>query len=576
MNQSVKSLPSAADVILDTLSAYGVDDIFSSPGSEWVPVWEALARRRLERVAGPNFWNCRHEALVFAAATGYSKVTQRLSAALVHASVGPLNGAMALRSAYHEGVPLVTVAADSTTLGQGDSALQFAPAARWLRHLSDVGGPARMVEPFVKWSDTASTLEALPAMLQHACRIALAPPQGPVFLTLAVEALVATEVSQSWIPRCAPAASAGVPDASLLDEVAERLLSSSLPFVITEYAGREPEAVAELVALAEALVLPVVEASSPVYMNFPRDHALHFGYEGRTALEQADCLLLLGVRGPWSPLSAGNDFPGTIILADSDPTKSHLQAWGYSGDITVAGSIQAIVRGLRERVEARLATSDEAREKVELRRQQISPHRLRYDSSAAPRSIDDGERESLNRLCVSLGRVLPEDAILVPETASVTTSILQHVPQRIPGTFFGRMTGGLGVGMGTALGVQLAARDRLVVSLIGDGTLNYNPALAAFGFAQEYRLPVIFVITTNGAYTSMHEDLKRFFPNGSAIQSGICLGSPIEPVPDYSRLASIFGGYGEQIVGREGIEGAVERAIKAARSGTFAVLDFHI
>jgi acetolactate synthase I/II/III large subunit len=53
----------------------GVDYIFSSPGTEWPPVWEALAEAKERGDDGIGFINCRHEALAVAIASGYTKVT---------------------------------------------------------------------------------------------------------------------------------------------------------------------------------------------------------------------------------------------------------------------------------------------------------------------------------------------------------------------------------------------------------------------------------------------------------------------------------------------------------------------
>src|SRR3972149_2663883 len=94
--------------LLKIMERAGIDYIFSSPGSEWPRVWEALAEAPSQGASKPKYINCRHEALAVAMAASYTKVSGKPQVVLLHASVGPLNAAMFLRAAYQERVPVVT------------------------------------------------------------------------------------------------------------------------------------------------------------------------------------------------------------------------------------------------------------------------------------------------------------------------------------------------------------------------------------------------------------------------------------------------------------------------------------
>jgi glyoxylate carboligase len=61
--------------MLKTIQRLGIDYIFSSPGSEWPPIWEALAQQAAQGITKPGFINCRHESLAVAMAAGYTKAT---------------------------------------------------------------------------------------------------------------------------------------------------------------------------------------------------------------------------------------------------------------------------------------------------------------------------------------------------------------------------------------------------------------------------------------------------------------------------------------------------------------------
>src|SRR5271166_5281543 len=107
-----------ASVLLTILNGYGVDHIFCSPGSEWPPVWEELARRRAQQERTPIYFNVRHEETAVAMASGYAKATGRLPAVLIHTTVGTLHAGMAMRAAYHEKIPMIVCAGESIDFGE--------------------------------------------------------------------------------------------------------------------------------------------------------------------------------------------------------------------------------------------------------------------------------------------------------------------------------------------------------------------------------------------------------------------------------------------------------------------------
>ena len=113
------SQPNGAEVLLDILNGYGVEAIFSSPGSEWPPLWEALARRQAAKQPAPAYYNARHEDLAIGQAMGYARATGRLGVCLVHATVGTLHASMGIRAAYHEQIPLLVLAGESVSFRRG-------------------------------------------------------------------------------------------------------------------------------------------------------------------------------------------------------------------------------------------------------------------------------------------------------------------------------------------------------------------------------------------------------------------------------------------------------------------------
>jgi acetolactate synthase-1/2/3 large subunit len=560
----------AAEAILDVLRLNGVTTIFSSPGSEWPAIWDALARPPRPGERALRYLNARHESLAVALASGYQKATGELPAVFLHSSVGPLQGAMALQMADREHTPMVVFSGDSITWGEDP---HLDPGSQWLRSLAERGGAARVIGPVVKWADTVPSQEALLGMVEHACRVALAPPQGPAFLSIPMERMMGT-VPGRLLPRQPVPRPRLLPDPAVLDRAAEALAQARQPVIFTEEAGREPANVARLVALAELLGAPVAEAQTMGYMNFPSDHPLHLGYSARPLLREADVVLLLGARGPWHPPSAGPAPEARVILADEDPEKLHYPLWPYRVDLYAAGALDATLEGLLARLrEMRLDPDAVARRRAHW----AERHRAqRAEWAAAAQAVRANRPIDPRWAAYALGAALPADAIVIEESTTTRLFIQRHVRRTRPGCYFARVTAGLGVGLSLATGIKVARPDEVVVAVLGDGAFNYNPVLAALGFQQEYAAPVLTIVLNNHSYASMKGGLEKFYPEGWAARRGVYYGAAIAPPPDYAGLAPLVGGYGERVEAPETVEAAVRRGVEAVRAGRPAVLDLHI
>src|SRR3970040_2650382 len=97
----------------------GVECIFASPGSDWAPLWEALAK---DSGAFPAYVSSRHEETAIAMAMGYAKATGKLPAVVVHTTVGALHTTMIARAALHERIPMVILAGEVVGFAEPPSA----------------------------------------------------------------------------------------------------------------------------------------------------------------------------------------------------------------------------------------------------------------------------------------------------------------------------------------------------------------------------------------------------------------------------------------------------------------------
>lgn len=548
----------------------GVDYIFSSPGTEWPPVWEALAEAEERGDNRPRYINCRHEALAVAMASGYTKVTGRPQAVLLHATAGPLNAAMYLRAAYQERVPMVVCCGETSAFGE-ESRLPD-PGNQWIHDLTDIGGPAELLRRCVKWSERVTSSTILVPSVERAMQIALEPPAGPVLLGVPFECLL-DEVSLPEDNRPNRVARAIAVDEAAIQEAVDLLLRAQSPVLVTEHVGRDASAVNPLVELCESLAIPVMESFRPAFLNFPRNHPLYLPYDPRR-IESADLVLVADAVSPWYPISKGPKAGAKVVFLGDEYPYSRLPFWGYKADLALIAPPAATLARLLGRVKASEAFAGN-RPAYEERSRRI---REEHDKQMTTLERDAVEHKNdipvdPRWLCQALNESIPPNGVIVEETTVHRTLIQNMIPRTQPMSYIARVTGGLGVSLGYALGAKLALKDRPVFVLIGDGGFHYNPVPSCLGLAQEYSLPIIVVVFNNQRYLSMERGLLRYYPDGAAKKSGVHFGSPILPNPDYRLYADIYGGYGVRVTDPKDIQPAIARALEHGAAGRLAVID---
>ena len=160
----MKNTQDGGEAILEALRSLNVEYVISSPGSEWPSVWEALARQKKHGTPGPTYLDCGHETLAVSMATGFTQVTGRMQAVLLHAGAGLLQGSMAIYGARTMAAPMLVMSGESSSYGEGE----FDPGPQWYRSLNVVGGPQRLVD--LTRQDRASVNLRRHALSQHRTR----------------------------------------------------------------------------------------------------------------------------------------------------------------------------------------------------------------------------------------------------------------------------------------------------------------------------------------------------------------------------------------------------------------------
>jgi acetolactate synthase-1/2/3 large subunit len=559
----MKNYLDGGEAILEAFRKLKIDYIMSSPGSEWSPIWEALARQKLENKAGPTFVESWHETLAVNMATGYTLMTGRPQAVLLHAAVGMLQGSMGVHGAMQNEVPMVVMSGESQSLGE-DPDLDI--EQQWYGGLT-VGGIERFVEPVAKWARAVTSPHTLYESVIRAGEMAQRTPKGPIYLNVALEHML-----HDWTPS---ATARDVPDAPTVRaqaedvaKVAELLVKAKSPVIVAETAGRDPKAFTALVELADLLAIPAINGRVNSYANFPTDHPLYLGVGNYKPLADSDLVLLVGGRAPWYPPHR-RPTTGRIVAIHENPLKGHMVYQNLHVDQYLEGDIAESLRLLAEA--ARAAKPDA--KAVDARRKRWTAEHEKY--AAGLRADRDKARNgsAIDPLSLlgALGEAMPADTIYVDETITHSGMIRQHLPQTRPQSFF-RGSGGLGQGIGTALGIKLAARERPVVLLIGDGSFLYNPIVQALGASKRHELPIVIVVLNNKKYEAMRMGHIHHYPDGASASKNLHFGVTIDG-PDYEQLGSHFGFHGQKVEKLDALKGAVQGALAATRAGKTAILN---
>jgi acetolactate synthase-1/2/3 large subunit len=350
-------------------------------------------------------------------------------------------------------------------------------------------------------------------------------------------------------------------------------LRAERPVLVTEHAGRDAATVSPLVDLCESLAVPVMESFRPAFLNFPRNHPLYLPYDA-ARIESSDLVLIADAVTPWYPLNKGPKADAKVVFIGDEYPYSRLPFWGYKVDLALiappATTLARLVASVKAS-EAFVARSAVYQERLRAIRQHHEQQQANLHAEAVAHKSEIPVDPRW--LCQALHESIPPDAVIVEETTVHRTLIQNLIPRSQPMSYIARVTGGLGVSLGYALGVKLAMQQRPVFVLIGDGAFHYNPVPSCLGLAQEYNLPIIVVMFNNQRYLSMERGLLRYYPDGVSKKTGIHLGGPILPNPEYRHYAAVYGGYGVRVTDPKDIQPAIAQALEHTKSGRLAVVD---
>jgi len=531
---------------LELLKQEGVEILFGNPGTTELPLMDALAVENELR-----YVLALQEASVIGMADGYAQASGKLAVCNLHVTPGLGNAMGMLYDAQKAGSPILV------TAGQHDQDFNATEPILW----ADLPPIAR---PLVKWSAEVHRLADLPRLLHRAAKTALAPPTGPVFLSLPGDILKAEGEIDLLAPTRVAAQLRGDPVA--VKQAATILAEAKRPLIVAGDTVARSKAHAELIELAELIGAPVYSELVPSTASFPASHPLFRGamtrMQGpvRKILEQYDVLFSVG--GDLFTLSLPSDIEPmpaglTLIHLDTDPWELGKN---YPPQVAILGDPKTTLPDITEAL--RKAMSSGARGAARERLDAAKAATLAEREALKAKAREMARQTPVQPLSLlnAIGEMLPKDAVVIDETISSGAGIRSLIRSDDPQSFYGLRGGGIGWGLPAALGVKLALPDRPVLALVGDGSAMYT--CQALWTAAHERIAAVFVILNNSSYRILKQRLVA--QRGLAAQVDRFVGMELtDPVIDYVNLARSLGVAAERVTSVHDATDLIAKGLKS-------------
>jgi acetolactate synthase-1/2/3 large subunit len=525
----------AADVLLASLRRHGIDTFFANPGTDFPPIVEGFARAKASGAKVPQPVLVPHENLGVAMAHGAYLMTGAPQALMVHVNVGTANTINLLANAARDRVPLLLMAGRSPIMEAGTFGARSRPI-HWAQEMFDQAG---MVREFVKWDYELRNPAQAGLVVARAVEAAMAPPRGPVYLTLPREPLSApAEPDAATEPRSI--ASAAHPEPASVARLADWLMEAERPLLIASSVGRAPEEAQTLGKLAERFGLAVV-AHTPRYVCLAGDHPMHHGFDPGPFLDDADLIVVLESDVPWMPSIKAPRSSARIAHIGEDPAFLRYPMRGFPSHLSLAANAGAALRALETALEHR---AKDQQTRLDGRRAWARERAAAYRAKAQSRVQADGPHISPEYLSRCVGEVAGPDGLVFNEYQLR----LEHCARPGPGTYFALSpAGGLGWSVGAALGAKLAAPDRFVVATIGDGGMIFANPTACHWAAEAHELPILMVIFNNARYGAVRNATLSMFASGAAGRDNGAGLADLSPSPPFERYAEAHGAFAARV-----------------------------
>ncbi|MGR3742621.1 MAG: thiamine pyrophosphate-binding protein [Pseudooceanicola nanhaiensis] len=472
------------EALVRGLLAHGAGPVFGMGGFQLLPFYDAARRLGL----GHHLIN--DERCGTFAADAYAKVSGRVG--LVDATLGPgaTNLVTGLVEALNAGSPIVAIVGDT----HRDHS--------W-KNMTQETHQAEILRPACKEVIRVETVERIPELLRRAFIVATTGRPGPVVLIVPEDVAHGTHGYDEDDFLCDPRYEAAPalrcrPEAGALAEAAALLAAAERPLILAGGGVHISQAAEDLQALAEAMQIPVAHTMSgkgAIACTSPLSAGL-FGRYDRIAnglIEESDCLLVVGCKlGEIATKRYTVPGPGKRMI--------HLDCVAeeigrtYAPELPLWGDAREGIRDLQAALkespvpEARGAWCDGVVTKMD-----------EWRKMASARLTSDEVPVAMGRMIGELNQNLPDDAILIADGGFAAHWGGLLYDSKKPGRGFvpDRGFASIGYGLPGAIGACLAAPERAVFAITGDG--GFNMVLGEIETARRMKLAPVIMVVNNAA-----------------------------------------------------------------------------
>jgi thiamine pyrophosphate-dependent acetolactate synthase large subunit-like protein len=515
------------------LEAHGVELVFGIPGVHTLEIYRGLADSSIRHVTP------RHEQGAAFMADGYARVTGRPGVCLLITGPGVTNAATAVASAYHDSQPVLIVS----------SATDTRDARRDRGPLHDLPDQQAFMSTITAFSETVEEPDQLAPALERAFAVLEGPRPRPVHLGIPIDVL-ALAAGEGASGTAGPRPTLPVVPPAELERAVGMLREASRPIILL--GGGAIDAGEEALRISRATGAPIVTTTNGKGA-VPEDHPAALGCTTTLqpvfgALEQADVVLAVGTEFSEIDYYYQEGLPtfaGRLIRIDVDP--GQLRS-GREPELALLGDATDALSELAGRLEQTGAdrAGEAASRAAELR------GGLEFWPGA----------DELFAVLDAIASGLPADAIIAADSTQLVYVAGPYLRATRPRSYLCPAGfGTLGPGLPMAIGAKLAAPDRPVACLVGDGGLLFT--VAELATAAQLGVPLAVILWQNHGYQEIREsmdrvDVPRIGTEGTA--------------EDYLGIARGFGCHAVRPQDLEQLTEAIRGALAADRPTLIEVL----
>jgi len=296
----------------------------------------------------------------------------------------------------------------------------------------------------------------------------------------------------------------------------------------------------------------------PRYLAMSTEHPMHCGWDPHPLLKEADLVLVVECDVPWIPKEGGPRPEAKVIHVGADPLFARYPLRGFRADLSLAGAVGPTLQALWRSAQKQAVSV----KPIEERRKAVAQMSAEIRSKARAGVEPMPAAITGKWLSACVNKLLDDETLLVNEYPAV----LEELSFRAAGRYFGSASaGGLGWGLGASLGAKLAAPDKTVICMLGDGAYMFGNPTAGHFVSEAMRLPVLFIIANNARWAAVHRSTLSVYPKGEAAGMAQPPFATLEPSPRFEHVIQASDGHGERVSDPKELMSALQRALKVVK-----------